>query len=92
MASDSQENVASASGAADIVLKFDMHIYMSVMSEQDVRNAARIYGIPSELNPRLPPSGMTMDRLSRNAIGIYEAYLEFSGIRVTVFYFPSSSS
>lgn len=82
LASGSQENVASASGAADIIPKFDMHIYQSVMSERDVREAARIYGIPAELHPRLPLPDMTMDRLPRNAIGIYEAYLEFSGIRV----------
>jgi hypothetical protein len=92
MASGSQENIASASGrtdnvasgsgAAEIIPKFDMHVYPSVMSEGDVREAARIYGIPADLHPRLPPPGLTMDRLPKNAVGIYEAYLEFSGIRV----------
>ena len=92
MASGSQENVASvsgrtdnvasSSGAVEVIPKFDMHIYTSVMSEGDVREAARVYGIPEDLHPRLPPPGMTMERVPRNAIGLYEAYFEFSGIRV----------
>ena len=60
-----QENVPSGSGSADVTPKFDMHVYTSVMTEKDVRDAARLYGIPADLNPRLPPPDMTMDRLPR---------------------------
>ena len=80
--SGADDNVASVSGTPDFIPKFDMHIYQTVMSARDVQEAARIYGIPADLHPRLPPPGMTMANLPRNAIGIYEAYLEFSGIRV----------
>ncbi|PWA74268.1 transposase (putative), gypsy type [Artemisia annua] len=82
MSSASQEEVASGSTSSDVIPKFDMHVIPSVMTEGEVRDAARLYGIPLDLNPQVPPPGMTMDRLPRSSIGIYEAYLEFSGVRV----------
>ena len=82
MASGSQENVASvsgrtdnvasSSGAVEVIPKFDMHIYTSVMSEGDVREAARVYGIPEDLHPRLPPPlGFTKHIWSFQGLGFH---------------------
>ncbi|PWA89394.1 transposase (putative), gypsy type [Artemisia annua] len=82
MSSASQEEVASGSASSDPIPKFDMHTITSVLTEEQVGTIAQTYGIPPSLHPRIPPPGMTMNRLPRDAIGIYEAYLEFSGVRV----------
>ncbi|PWA80837.1 F-box domain, FBD domain, Leucine-rich repeat domain, L domain-like protein [Artemisia annua] len=82
MSSASQEDVASGSASSGVIPKFDMHTITSVLTEGQVETIAQTYGISSDLNPRVPPPGMTMNRLPRNSIGIYEAYLEFSGVRV----------
>jgi hypothetical protein len=81
-ASGSAQEGPSGSATEDIVPKFDMHTYTSTMTEEEVRDVARLYGIPEDLHPRVPPEGMTMNKLPADAIGIYEQYLEFSVILV----------
>ncbi|GKC24688.1 hypothetical protein Tco_1026838 [Tanacetum coccineum] len=65
-----------------VVPKFDMHVFTSTMTVDKVNSVAKEYGIPMDLRPRVPSFIMTMDALLGSAIGIYEQYLELSGIRV----------
>ncbi|GKF32924.1 hypothetical protein Tco_0106124, partial [Tanacetum coccineum] len=65
-----------------IVLKFDMHVHTSVLTSDEVKNLVAEYAIPLDLHPCVPPSGLTMNRLSVDKIGIYDQYLELSGVRV----------
>ncbi|GJT90444.1 hypothetical protein Tco_1079289 [Tanacetum coccineum] len=46
-----------------VVLKFDMHIYTSVLTFDEVKSLVAEYAIPSDLHPCVPPSGLTMNRL-----------------------------
>lgn len=83
MASGS-EHPASGSDhpASDLVPKSDMHIYSYVLTEGELDGIISDYGIPMDLHPRLPPIDLTMDKLPKDAIGLYEQYLTFSGVRV----------
>nr|GEU60076.1 hypothetical protein [Tanacetum cinerariifolium] len=58
-----------------VILKFDMHVYTS----DEVKNLIAKYAIPLDLYPCVPPSGLTMNRLPADKIGIYDQYLELSG-------------
>nr|GEV59823.1 transposase (putative), gypsy type [Tanacetum cinerariifolium] len=66
----------------DVVPKFDMHVYTSVLTSDEVKSLVAEYVIPIDLHPCVPPSGLTMNRLSADKIGIYDQYLELSGVRV----------
>nr|GFA77435.1 hypothetical protein [Tanacetum cinerariifolium] len=46
-----------------VVLKFDMHVYTSVLTFDEVKNLVDEYVIPSDLHPCVPPSGLTMNKL-----------------------------
>nr|GEZ19509.1 transposase (putative), gypsy type [Tanacetum cinerariifolium] len=52
-----------------IVLKFDMHVYTSVLTFDEVKNLVAESAIPLDLHPCVPPSGLTMNRLSADKIG-----------------------
>ncbi|GJY50572.1 hypothetical protein Tco_0441419 [Tanacetum coccineum] len=65
-----------------VVPKFDMHVYTSVLTSDEVKSLVAEYAIPSDLHPCVPPSGLTMNRLPIDKIGIYDQYLELSGVRV----------
>nr|GEV14605.1 transposase (putative), gypsy type [Tanacetum cinerariifolium] len=66
-----------------VVPKFDMHVYPSVMTFDEVKNLIAEYAIPLDLHPYVPPSDLTMNRLPVDKIGIYDQYLELSGVRVS---------
>ncbi|GKA73665.1 hypothetical protein Tco_0779967 [Tanacetum coccineum] len=53
-----------------VVSKFDMHVYTSVLTSDEVRNLAAEYAIPLDLHPCVPPSGLTMNRLPVDKIGL----------------------
>ncbi|GKD51906.1 hypothetical protein Tco_1280882 [Tanacetum coccineum] len=65
-----------------VVLKFDMHVYTFVLTFDEVKNLVSEYAIPLDLHPCVPPYGLTMNRLPADKIGIYDQYLELSGVRV----------
>nr|GEU60223.1 integrase, catalytic region, zinc finger, CCHC-type, peptidase aspartic, catalytic [Tanacetum cinerariifolium] len=46
-----------------VVPKFDMHVYPSVMTSDEVKNLVAKYAIPLDLHPYVPPSDLTMNRL-----------------------------
>ncbi|GJX27252.1 hypothetical protein Tco_0233548 [Tanacetum coccineum] len=51
-----------------IIPKFDMHVNPSVLSSDEVNSLVAEYVIPSDLHPCVPPSGLTMNRLSADKI------------------------
>ncbi|GJT09498.1 hypothetical protein Tco_0856540 [Tanacetum coccineum] len=59
-----------------VILKFDMHVYTSVLTSDEVKSLVVEYTIPSDLHPCGPPSGLTMNRLPIDKICIYDQYLE----------------
>ncbi|GJZ98614.1 hypothetical protein Tco_0671067 [Tanacetum coccineum] len=75
--------MAEESGVADVVVvpKFDMQCHESNMTGKDVKNLVRKYNVPLDLHPCAPTEGWTMDKLSDDHIGLYELFLEFSGLR-----------
>nr|GEV06864.1 hypothetical protein [Tanacetum cinerariifolium] len=46
-----------------VVSKFDMHVYTSVLTSNEVKNLAVEYAILLDLHPFVPPSGLNMNRL-----------------------------
>ncbi|GJS86120.1 hypothetical protein Tco_0752661 [Tanacetum coccineum] len=65
-----------------VVPKFDMHVYTSVLTSDEVKSLVAEYAIPLDLHPYVPPSSLTMNRLPADKIGIYDQYLDLSGVRV----------
>ncbi|GKE97876.1 hypothetical protein Tco_0021227, partial [Tanacetum coccineum] len=59
-----------------------MHTFTSNMTVDKVNSITEQYEIPLDLHPCVPYSTMTMNNLLDDVIGIYEQYLEMSGIRV----------
>ncbi|GJS72810.1 hypothetical protein Tco_0705651 [Tanacetum coccineum] len=47
----------------DVVPKFDMNVYTSVLTFDEVKSLVAEYAIPLDLHPCVPPSGLTMNRL-----------------------------
>ncbi|GJZ53095.1 hypothetical protein Tco_0607980 [Tanacetum coccineum] len=68
--------------AAVITPKFDMPYHQSKLSSTEVKSITKEYGVPLNLHPRVPPEGVTMDKLSEDVIRLYEQFFEFSIIRV----------
>ncbi|GKC01107.1 hypothetical protein Tco_0987243 [Tanacetum coccineum] len=68
-----------------VVPKFDMHIYTSVLTADEVNSLVKEYAIPLDLRPCVPPYTLTMNKLLKDKISIYEQYLELSGVRVPFF-------
>ena len=58
----------------DQSVKFDIHLRRSKTSQANVLALVEAFGIHTDLNPRAPPKGMTMDRLPNDAIGLYVQY------------------
>lgn len=71
-----------AGSIGDAAPKADMHVYSSLLSEGELEQIISDYGIPTDLHPRLPPAEFTMNNLPPDAIGLYEQYFAFSGVRV----------
>ncbi|GKE24177.1 hypothetical protein Tco_1435689, partial [Tanacetum coccineum] len=70
------------SSKAVVLPKFDMHVYTSVLTSSELKAAIADYLIPVDLHPRLPPPGMTMDRLPSWYIGLYMEQLEQGRLRI----------
>ncbi|GKC09053.1 hypothetical protein Tco_1000663 [Tanacetum coccineum] len=64
-----------------VVLKFDMHVYTSVLTSDEVKNLAEEYAIPSDLHPCVPPSDLTMNRLPVDKIDSSVADPPPTGVR-----------
>ncbi|GJU14897.1 hypothetical protein Tco_1142863, partial [Tanacetum coccineum] len=74
--------MAPESSRVVVLPKFDMHIYTSELTSSELKEAIDEYCIPLDLHPRLPPLGMTMNRLPSRYIGLYIEQLEQEGLRV----------
>lgn len=59
-----------------------MHVQTSKLSQEDLDEIVLEYRIPADLNPILPPEGMTMNKLPDNKIGIYVHQLKLGGVRI----------
>ncbi|GKF58954.1 hypothetical protein Tco_0175740, partial [Tanacetum coccineum] len=55
--------MAPESSKAVVLPKFDMHIYTSELTSDELKTTINDYCIPMDLHPRLPPPVITMDRL-----------------------------
>ncbi|GKD45103.1 hypothetical protein Tco_1269748 [Tanacetum coccineum] len=73
--------MAPESSQAVVFPKFDMHIYTSILTDGELKDAVFEYYIPVDLHPRLPPPGLTMNKLPSRYIDIYLEQLEQRGLR-----------
>ncbi|GKB24034.1 reverse transcriptase domain-containing protein, partial [Tanacetum coccineum] len=55
--------MAPKSSRAVVMPKFDMHTYTFTLTSKELKDAITEYCILMDLHPRLPPSGLTMDKL-----------------------------
>nr|GFA32429.1 hypothetical protein [Tanacetum cinerariifolium] len=46
-----------------VIPKFDMHTYISTLTDDEVNNLVKEYAIPLDLHPRVPPSTLIMKNL-----------------------------
>ncbi|GKA45555.1 hypothetical protein Tco_0738351, partial [Tanacetum coccineum] len=60
----------SQSAGDAVVPKFDMHVNPSVLTSDEVNNLVVEYVIPLDLHPCIPPSGLTMNMLPADKIGL----------------------
>nr|GEU74074.1 hypothetical protein [Tanacetum cinerariifolium] len=82
--SGSEPGGMALEGSKAVVLpKFNTHIYTFEMTLEKLKTTINEYCIPMDLHPRLPPPGMTMDRLPSRYIGLYVEQLEHGGLRVS---------
>nr|GEX49786.1 retrovirus-related Pol polyprotein from transposon TNT 1-94 [Tanacetum cinerariifolium] len=51
-----------------VIPKFDMHIHVSILKQHELNEVIETYSIPVDLNPCLPPSELTMNKLLENII------------------------
>ncbi|GJR29857.1 hypothetical protein Tco_1106089 [Tanacetum coccineum] len=49
----------------------------SKLTGSKVKSIAKLYGISLELHLRVPPEGMTMNKLPKSDIGLYEQFFKF---------------
>nr|GFA54493.1 hypothetical protein [Tanacetum cinerariifolium] len=63
-----------------VIPKFDMPHHLFKLTSLKVKSITKVYGIPLELHPKVPLEGMTMNELPERAIGLYDQFLEFSGV------------
>lgn len=62
--------------------KRDMDIITSKLKDDKLRDLIITYGIPLELNPRLPDPDFRMTDLPADAIGIYSRIFDSSSVRI----------
>nr|GEY48906.1 hypothetical protein [Tanacetum cinerariifolium] len=74
--------MAPKSSQVVVLLKFDMHVYTSILTTKELKEAITEYCIPTDLHPRLPPPDLTMNKLSSKYIGIFIEQLKQGGCRV----------
>nr|GEX29453.1 transposase (putative), gypsy type [Tanacetum cinerariifolium] len=81
--SDSEIGEMVSESSRDVVpAKFDMHIYTSELTPEELEEAIKEYGISLDLHPQFPPSDLTMDKLPSAFIGIYVEQIEQGGLRI----------
>nr|GEV28798.1 hypothetical protein [Tanacetum cinerariifolium] len=68
--------MAPESSKAVVFPKSDMHIFTFELTSSELGKAVEEYSIPLDLHLRLPPLGMTMNKLSSRYIGLYIEQLE----------------
>nr|GEY17812.1 hypothetical protein [Tanacetum cinerariifolium] len=73
--------MAPESSHAMVLLKFDVHVYTSILTTKELKEAIIEYCIPTDLHPRLPPPDLTMNKLSSKYTGIYIEQLKQGGRR-----------
>ncbi|GJT52434.1 hypothetical protein Tco_0978591 [Tanacetum coccineum] len=73
------------SSQAMVFPKFDMHVYTSILTSGELKGAITNYCIPTDLHPRIPPPGLTMNKLPSKYIGIYIEQLEQGGCEMILF-------
>nr|GEV88527.1 hypothetical protein [Tanacetum cinerariifolium] len=56
-----------------------MHVHTFELTSEELKTIIKEYCIPMDLDPRLPPPGMTMDRLPSRYIGLYVEQLKQRG-------------
>ncbi|GKC52270.1 hypothetical protein Tco_1075015, partial [Tanacetum coccineum] len=76
--------MALQSSQAVVFPKFDMRFYTSILTSEELKEAITDYCIPTDLHPRLPPMGLTMNKLPSKYIGIYIEQLEQGGCNPTL--------
>ena len=86
IASFEYEDVSTPEGSH---VKKDMHLRASAMDESDVIAVVNAFGLPEDLHPRVPPTGMTMDQLPEDAIGLYAEYFFEGGLACCSFFYLS---
>ncbi|GJX41830.1 hypothetical protein Tco_0256820 [Tanacetum coccineum] len=64
-----------------------MHVYTSILTTKELKEAITEYCIPTDLHPRLPPPDLTMNKLLSKYIRIYIEQLEQGGLRVPFYTF-----
>ncbi|GJW79436.1 hypothetical protein Tco_0143411 [Tanacetum coccineum] len=52
-----------------VVPNFDMHVYTSVLTSDEIKSLVAEYAIPLDLHPCVPPSSLTMNKLPTDKIG-----------------------
>nr|GEY28474.1 hypothetical protein [Tanacetum cinerariifolium] len=74
--------LASKSSQPVVILKFDIYIYTSTLTLEELNEAINEFSISLELRPRLPPLELTMNKLSDDVIGIYVEQLDQCGTMI----------
>ncbi|GJW60923.1 hypothetical protein Tco_0110258 [Tanacetum coccineum] len=65
-----------------VIPKFDMHIYTSTLTLEELSQAMREFCIPTDLCPRLPSPDLTMNKLPDDVIRLYVEQLDHGGMRI----------
>lgn len=76
------DDVVSVDDLPDLPVKQDIQRRFSKTRPADLVFLVNAFGVPSDLHPRVPPQGMTMDRLPADAIGLYVEYFLEGGLNV----------
>ncbi|GJT32669.1 golgin candidate 5 [Tanacetum coccineum] len=79
--------MAPESSRVVVMPKFDMHTYTFTLTSKELKDVITEYCILMDLHPRLPPSGLTMDKLPSRYIGIYIEQLEQGGLHISFLVF-----
>nr|GEZ37141.1 hypothetical protein [Tanacetum cinerariifolium] len=75
--------MAPESSQLVVIPKFDMHVYTSTLTLEELNVAIKEFSIPLELGPRILPPKLTINKLSDDVIG---DYIEFEGLEEKVFF------
>ncbi|GJW60926.1 hypothetical protein Tco_0110261 [Tanacetum coccineum] len=65
-----------------VIPKFEMHIYTSTLTLEELSQAMKEFCIPTDLCSRLPSPDLTMNKLSNDVIRLYVEQLNHGGMRI----------